>query len=252
MAIWDRIRQYSYWLDRHLTWAVKWIIVINVAVYLVEGLCFVPFAMDDRFLSLFAQNPILRFTQSESGATSVVINWWCPLQFFSYMFVHANFWHLFWNMLTLWFFGPPLEALWGRTGFFKFYLFTGFAAGALHGMLAPFVESGGYPMVGASGAIFGVLLAFALYYPKQQILLWFVLPMPSLYFVALIGLFTFLALLGGGGSHISHLTHLAGLGFGYAWLRLRDRFPAVWLVNEALIPFFHRSRRRASFGERFD
>jgi membrane associated rhomboid family serine protease len=243
MTLREYIRQFNYTLDRNLTRGVKWIILANVAVFLVDQLFFASFGNDDVFLWLFAQNPIVFLRELQYGGIELKINWLCPIQFLSYMFVHATFWHLFWNMLALWFFGPPLEALWGKVAFLKFYLFTGFMAGALHGMIAPFFIGEHYYMIGASGAVFGVLLAFAVYYPQQKVLLWFVLPMSSRYFVMLIGFVTFLSLLGGGGSHVSHLTHLAGLGFGYAWLRLREHFPTVWLFNEAGRPFTRIVRR---------
>jgi len=233
MTIRDYLQQFYYTFDRNLTPAVRWLILANVVVFLIENLVFVPFAIDDVFLGLFAQNPIVRFGESEYGGIDVIINWFCALQFVSYMFLHGNFWHLFWNMLALWFFGPPLEVLWGRRAFLKFYLFTGFTAGALHGMIAPFLIGQEYYMIGASGAIFGVLLAFAIYYPQQQVLVWFVLPMSSRYFVLLIGILTLASLLTSGGSPVSHWTHLAGLGFGYAWIRLRNLFPRVWLFNDS-------------------
>lgn len=230
--------------DRYITRGVKWVLLANVAVFLIENLFFVPFARDDQFIGFLAQSPVVRFTQSEFGGMAVVINWLCPIQFVSYMFVHANVWHLFWNMLALWFFGPPLEALWGKRAFLKFYLFTGFGAGALHGLVAPFFLGQDYYMIGASGAVFGVLLAFAVLFPNQQVLLWFVLPMPSRYFVFLIGIMTLFALLGSGGGQISHFTHLAGLGFAYGWLWLRVRFPMAWLFNESRWPQWRVRRRR--------
>jgi membrane associated rhomboid family serine protease len=243
MTVREFIRQFNATLDRSLTGGVKWILLANVAVFLVEQLVLVPLNWDDIFVYLFAQTPVVRFVEGQSGGIRVLVNWLAPVQFLSYMFIHANVWHLFWNMFALWFFGPPMEARWGRVAFLKFYLFAGFGAGALHGLIAPFFLGENYLMIGASGAIFGVLLAFAMYYPRQPVLLWFILPMPSQYFVALIGFVTLVSLFGSGGSHISHLTHLAGLASGYAWLRLYERFPRLWLVNEAVLPFSRRARR---------
>ena len=236
------VEQVNYTLDRNLTRGVKWLMLINVAVFLVEFFVLIPLRVDDLFIALFAQNPVVQFTESDAGL-GIKFNWLCVMQFFTYMFLHASFWHLFWNMLALWFFGPPLEARWGKVVFLKFYLFTGFTAGALHGLVAPFFTTDNYYMIGASGAIFGVLLAFAICYPQQKVLLWFVLPMASRYFVILIGVFTFLSLLGGGGSTISHFTHLAGLAFGYLWIRLGERYPSAWLFDPRVLPF-SRSRQR--------
>jgi len=236
---------FNRFLDRHLTVGVKWLILANTAVFLTEAFLVVPFGVEDRFFALFAQNPLVSYEQTPLGGVALKINWLCTMQFFTYMFVHANFWHLFWNMLALWFFGPPMEYRWGTVAFLKFYCFTGFAAGALHGLLAPFFVGSHYMMMGASGAIFGVLLAFAIYYPHQQILLWFVIPVPARVLVALIGIFTFLSLVGGARTNISHLTHLAGLGFGYLWIRLHEAYPRAWLFNNDAGPL---GSSRGSFG----
>jgi len=246
MTIRQYFRQINDTLDSHLTRGVKWLILINVVVFLIEHLVFVPLVIDDIFIWLFAQNPIVRLYTEETGSIRVAVNWFCPMQFLSYMFVHANIWHLFWNMLALWFFGPPLEARWERPAFLKFYLLTGFLAGALHGIVAVFFLNQNYYMIGASGAIFAVLLAFAICYPDQKVLLWFVLPMPARYFVLLVGILTFLSLFGTGGSHVSHFTHLAGLGFGYLWIWLRNRFPTMWLFSPHLAPSPRRRRRDRS------
>jgi membrane associated rhomboid family serine protease len=248
----DYIRQFNSTLDRRLTRGVKWLILANVAVFLVEALIFVPLAMDDVFIRRFAQNPIIRYEELPAGAVGMTVNWLCVMQFFTYMFVHASPWHLFMNMLALWFFGPPMEARWGTPVFLKFYLFTGFMAGMLHGMAAPFFIGHNYVMLGASGAIFGVLLAFGIFYPHQQVLLWFVVPIPARLFVIFIGVFTFLSLWGGHEVGISHVTHLAGLAFGYAWIRLREIFPMFWLFNGDPRPFARHFRRSGGFRSRFD
>jgi len=244
MTLREFIRDTNYSINRKLTPAVKWVFFANILVWIVENIAFAPFGLDDWFLWLFAQNPTVSYRLITAGQYALRVNWLCPLQFFSYMFVQLNFWHLFWNMLALWFFGPPIEARLGTPAFLKFYFFTGFCAGALHGMLAPFFYGENYFMIGASGAIFGVLLAFAIFYPHQQVFLWFILPIPSRLFVLLIGVFTFASLFQSGGSGISHLTHLAGLGFGYLWIWLRGIFSGAWLFNSDPRPFARRYGRR--------
>ena len=234
-------------LDRFVTRGVKWLLLINVAVFCVCIVLEVTLKISDNIFGIFAQNPILTIWKSPVG-THVDVNWLCAMQFFTYMFLHADPWHLVMNMLVLWFFGPPLESRWGTTAFLKFYLFVGFAAGALHGMLAPMFIGSNYYMLGASGAIFACLLAFAIYYPNQQILLWFVVPIPARVLVVMLGIFTFLSLLygggpAGGGVNISHLTHLAGLGFGYLWIRLGQQYPQFWLFNNDPGPFGRYGRR---------
>jgi membrane associated rhomboid family serine protease len=230
-------RQFNFMLDQFLSRGVKWIILINLIVFLVDLLLIAPLRYEPNFLALFAQNPIV-YRVLATGDWA--FNWLATVQFMTYMFIHISFWHLFFNMLTLWFFGPPLEHQWGTPMFLKFYLFSGFMAGMLHGLLTPLLQwqiADSYIMIGASGAIFAVLFAFAYFYPNQRILVWFVLPVPAQVLVGILGLLAFYNLWFGGGSHISHLTHLAGLGFGYLWLKGRQRFPGMWLFNEDPGPF---------------
>ena len=137
---------------------------------------------------------------------------WTPL---TYMFLHANMAHILFNMLGLYFFGPRVEVRIGSRDFILLYL----AAGLAGALLSFFFES--VPIVGASGAIFGVLLAFAHFWPDERIYLWFILPVPARLMV--IG-FTFLSLysgLSGAGGGVAHFAHLGG--FVGSWIYLRDR-----------------------------
>lgn len=243
----DLTRQWNAGLDRFLTRGVKWLILINVAVFIVTGL-FASLGID--LFDLFAQNPIVSKRGTQTGIRWD-INWLCAMQFFTYMFLHADFWHLFMNMLVLWFFGPPMEQRWGTVAFLKFYLTTGFLAGALHGVLAPIIIGLNVQMIGASGAVLAVLLAFGLYYPKQTVLLWFVLPIPAGVLVVLIGIITILSLFRSPGSQVSHLTHLAGFAFGYLWIWLGQRYPEYWLFNSDPGPFSRFDRGRGRFRGRF-
>ena len=102
------------------------------------------------------------------AATDVLQKPWSPL---SYMFVHLSFGHLFTNMLVLFFFGPPLESRWGSRFFIKYYLITGLSGAFFSVLLYSWV--GAIPMIGASGAIFGLLVAFAMNWPDSKIYLYF-------------------------------------------------------------------------------
>jgi len=144
-------------------------------------------------------------------------------QLVTYMFVHASFSHVFFNMLTLWFIGVELERMWGTVFFTKFYFVSGLGAGftqVLLGILPlPFAGQFYYPStVGASGAIYGLLLAFALYYPTRPFLVFFIFPVQARYFVMILGglalMFSF-----GGGAGVAHTAHLGGLATGYLYLR---------------------------------
>ena len=113
-----------------------------------------------------------------------------PWTIVTYMFVHGGFMHVFMNMLALFFFGPPLEQKWGSRFFLRFYLVTGLGAAAFSVLL--YSLTGPTIMVGASGAIFGILVAFALNWPDAKIFLYFVFPVPAKWFVAGLGAFTLL------------------------------------------------------------
>jgi len=145
-----------------------------------------------------------------------------PWTLLTYMFVHAGFGHIFFNMLALYFFGPQVEIRVGRRAFLGLYLVSGLA-GALLSLVTPYAH-----IVGASGAVFGVMLAFARYWPRATILIWGVLPVEAR---VLVGITTVLALWGGltgaqGG--IAHFAHLGGFFGGYLYLRVMEaRSPAA-------------------------
>jgi membrane associated rhomboid family serine protease len=152
----------------------------------------------------------------------------------TYMFLHAGVTHVAINMLTLWMFGAELERVWGTRYFLKFYLATGIGAGVLTVLvgLLPFAfarEIYTIPTVGASGAIFGLLLAYGMYYPDRPIYMYFVFPIPARYFVLIIGAISFFA---GGG--IAHATHLGGVAVGYAMLK----GPRVHPLSEVKYRYF--------------
>jgi len=187
-----------------MTPAVKAILIANVAVFV---------------LTYFAPTLILEFglrPKDLFGSLAV----WQPV---TYMFVHAGLSHIFFNMLTLWLIGVQLERRWGTVFFTKFYFVAGLGAGftqVLLGILPlPFADQFYYPStVGASGAIFGLLLAFALYYPTVPFLVFFIFPVQARYFVMILGGLSLLLALGGGGG-VAHTAHLGGLLTGYLYLK---------------------------------
>jgi membrane associated rhomboid family serine protease len=138
---------------------------------------------------------------------------WQPWTAVTYMFVHASFFHLFFNMLVLFFFGPPLEERWGSQEFIKFYLICG-VGGALASLLFPNAL-----IVGASGAIFGVMLAYALYWPDNPIYIWGIFPVKAKWMVAaLIGI-NLLYAMTGTQTGVAHLAHLGGAAAAFVYLR---------------------------------
>src|SRR5215204_667525 len=146
---------------------------------------------------------------------------WQPI---TYMFLHArNPTHILFNMLILWMFGVELERMWRTKFFVKYYFVTGVGAGLLSVAIAllPFsATSATYNanIIGASGALYGLLLAYALYYPDRPILMFLFFPVPAKYFVMILGAIAFITSIEGGGT-VAATTHLAGLAVGYIYLQ---------------------------------
>ncbi len=165
--------------------------------------------------------------------TSPFFHWWQPL---THMFMHGGFWHLFFNMYTLWIFGSQLERVWGAKKFLVFYFVTGLGAALIHtgvewlqmqNWLAE-AAAGSYaaqlsihtlkmtPTVGASGAIYGVLMGYAMLYPDAIMSLVFPpIAMKAKWFVLIFGAVELLTGVTGTGGNIAHFAHLGGLIFGY-------------------------------------
>jgi membrane associated rhomboid family serine protease len=143
-----------------------------------------------------------------------------PWTLLTYAFVHASIGHIFFNMLALFFFGPPLEERWGSTGFLKLYLVS-VAGGALVALLSP------DRVVGASAAINGVMLAYAMTWPDNQVYVWGIFPIKVKYLVMILAAISFFFALDGGGGPVSHLAHLGG--FASAFLYLKSPWaPSAW------------------------
>lgn len=188
--------------------AVKALLIANVAVWLVN---------------LIVPAMTLRLGLSPRDVFTGFALW----QPFTYMFLHdtGGFGHLLFNMLALWMFGTDLEHRWGTRFFTKYYVITGLGAAATTLLLALVSDGVYYSLtVGASGAIFGLLVAWAMYFPHRTILFYFLFPIPARIFVLIVGAIAFLSSLGGPGSGIAHVAHLGGLVVGYLYLKsLRGR-----------------------------
>jgi membrane associated rhomboid family serine protease len=156
----------------------------------------------------------------------VVRNLWV-WQLATYMFLHAGLLHILFNMLALWMFGTELERVWGTRYFLKYYFVSGIGAGVLTVLfsLLPF----GFAqqlhqsiVIGASGAVYALLLAYALYFPDRPIYMYFVFPIPAKVFVLIMGAIAFYSSLSETGGGIANATHLGGLVVGYLYLKGRS------------------------------
>lgn len=154
-----------------------------------------------------------------------------PWTLVTYMFLHGSFMHLLFNMIGLFFFGPRLEERLGGKDFLKLYFGSGIgaalftlAAGSVGMTLGIPVLAAvfGAPVVGASGAVFGILVGYALYWPRHEIWIWGVLPVQARWLVIFLLVTTLWSGITGSRSGTAHFAHLGGLVVGYAYLKWRD------------------------------
>jgi membrane associated rhomboid family serine protease len=179
-----------------MTRAVQWLLALNIGVYFLQLTLFSP----DAVFSALALDPA-RFPGS----------WWTIV---TYMFVHAWLAHLAFNLFTLWMFGPRLEHAWGTRTFVQFYLWCGLGGAVAHLLFAQHSS-----VIGASGAISGVLVAYAIHWPDDEVYLFGVIPMKSRWLIAaMIGMNIIFAL--SPSSRIDWTAHLGGMGFGWLFLKL--------------------------------
>ena len=141
-----------------------------------------------------------------------------PWQIVTYAFLHGDFNHLFFNMLGLWMFGSELEQLWGRNRYLTFY-FASVVAAAITQLLVNLALGAGSPTIGASGGLFGLLLAFGMIFPERTILLFFVIPMKAKFLVLLYGLLELYQGVYVMNSGVAHFAHLGGMLGGLLTLR---------------------------------
>ncbi len=178
-----------------LTPWVKRLLIANVAVFLLT------LALPDvvRYLAFVPANVLST-----------------PWTVITYMFVHDGVWHILFNMLALFFFGSPVEEKFGSNEFIKYYIICG-----LGGAAASFAFAFHNPVVGASAAIYGVMLAFAMNWPDSPIYIYGILPIKAKWLVVI---YVALDLLGAwkGGGGIAHFAHLGGLAAGFIYIKIDD------------------------------
>ena len=193
--------------------AIKILISINFIVYVFQSLA----GKEDIFFRLFGLVPT-------SFITELML--WQPL---TYMFFHAPFYsnigisHILLNMLGLWVFGRELEQAWGKEKFLKYYFLTGVGSGLITFL---FQMDSSSPVIGASGAVYGILLAYGLSYPNRMLYIWGLIPIRSMWLVIIMGSIAFFGLLGKTDG-ISHITHISGMLVGYVLLKKKWKFSDI-------------------------
>ena len=240
MASRSGIKNYRFSFDFYITEGVKYLLIANFAVYILQAFIF-------HFYGVQGFNYFLvRFGLVPSAVVGALRIW----QPFTYLFLHDinSIWHIVLNMLMLWMFGREVEAVWGTSRFLRYYFLTGVGAGILNVIVQALPRFWGRPIsdvptIGASGAIFGVLIACAVLFPDRRAYL-FPIPIPikMKWIVAIMATVTFLGTLGLGESNVSHLCHLGGMLVGYLYLR-RDSY-LFRLRNEVSDWKYQRNRKR--------
>jgi membrane associated rhomboid family serine protease len=185
--------------------ATRALLLANVAVFLLQQLFGASF---ERWLALWPPGAYFE-----------------PWQLLTYAFLHDGLMHIFFNMFALFMFGTPLERYWGSQRFTSFYFVCVLAAGFSQFTVALFEHSQSATL-GASGGIFGLLLAFAIYFPRQRIMLLFPpIPLPAWAFVSIYGLLELFLGITGGEANVAHFAHLGGMLGGAAMIlfwRVKD------------------------------
>lgn len=232
------------------TRTIKWLVIINAAIYLL-------------MLILGAAAPTLSgYIVGYGGLTPfLVVQRGFLWQLVTYLFLHSGLFHILFNMLTLWMFGSALESTWGDRQFLEFYFFCGIGAGLVTIAIAyatylpllaflrmtPFTAT-----IGASGAIYGVMVAFAMYYGNQEFMMF---PLPFMIKAKyLVGILIFISVayaLGAGGPQgVAQFAHLGGAFFGWLYVRFLPRKGLTYLFSERYFgvrnSYYKWKRRRAA------
>ena len=178
---------------------IKWMLIINGAVFLLQ------FFFRGQLEYYLGLTPALFFADFPNYLYSV----------FTYMFLHSTsgIFHLLINMFILWMFGTEIELTWGSRSFARFYLLAGFCGGVLTLLVHP-GQAG--PTIGASGAVYGILVAYWLMFPRRYLYLWFLFPVQVRWAIPALMLISFLS----SDMRVAHMAHLGGALFGLAYLKL--------------------------------
>lgn len=237
------IKSYRVSFDFYITPGIKLLLIANFAVFVFEVLLY-------RFSGISAYAELLKLLGLVPAGVIPGLRIWQP---FSYLFLHdvGSIWHILMNMFMLWMFGRELELVWGKNRFLRYYFLTGVGAGLINVLvkISPVVLGQGIPKtayiptIGASGAIFGILIACAILFPDRRAYI-FPIPVPikMKWIVTGMAAITFLGTLGLGEGSVSHICHLGGMLIGYLYLR-RDSY-LYRLRNEVSDWKYQRNRKK--------
>lgn len=219
---------------------IKSLVIINVVIFIIQHLMLSIFTiggvpLDKVVIYYFALQPFF------DGSGIIPDNSFYIWQLITYQFLHANFWHIFFNLFVLWMFGTELEDEWGPGKFLTFYLLSGIGAAIAHLLISPMLGTIA-PTVGASGAIYGILIAFGLSYPDRPIYMFpFFIPIKAKIFViimiAIELLFGFSV-----NDQIARFAHLGGAATGFLLLKFGDKLKIYSLAEKIFRKNYSRKR----------
>lgn len=211
-----------------LTWAVRRLIIVTASIFVLTYLPAVMFGWNFPF-ALLGLRPF--------DVTHRFLVW----QLVTYLFLHAGFFHLIFNLFALWMFGSELERTWGPRQFLYYFFLTGVGAAAFDVILQPSAIT---TTIGNSGAVYGILLAYGLLFPDRPIYLWLLIPVKAKWFVLFMGVIEFVSSFSNPGSKVSHIAHLGGMLVGLIYLR-GIHLPNRW-------QFRYQEWRRARLRRKFE
>lgn len=199
--------------SRLLPQVIKYLLITNITIFILDNFFFNNLSvgnvnLGEAFLKNFALWPLT------SGL-------FMPWQLVTYMFMHGGFMHILINMFILWMFGFELETIWGSKKFFWYYMMCGVGAGLANLLIAPLLTTVA-PTVGASGAIYGILVAFAFLFPNRKIYLYFFIPIKAKYLIILYMAFDLFSVFGQPDG-VAHVAHLGGAVIGIIYLLITKR-----------------------------
>ena len=199
---------------------VKWLLISNIALFILYFVANTTSA--GQIFLLFALVP------------RAVVQHFAIWQLFTYMFLHDpnGFSHILFNMLTLWMFGTDLERQWGTKRFLTYYFVCGVGAGICVVLMNVLFGEMNGRVIGASGAIYGLLMAFGLLYPDRTLMFSFLFPIKAKYFVMILGAIAFLSTFSVNG-FLSNIAHLGGMLFGYAYLKMQFQTPNLAFIGQS-------------------
>lgn len=211
---------------RGITRAVKYLLLVNVGIFV---------------LMLLSRSEMIYLL----GLTPALVKKGMVWQLVTYMFLHGGLFHILFNMFALWMFGCDIERAWGTREFVKYYFITGVGAGLFTFILS---FNSQIPTIGASGAVFGILVAFALMFPNRLIYVYFLFPVKAKYLVIFFAVIEFLASFRHTSDGIGHFAHLGGMVIGYLYIKSDFRIPSFFRLStylRGLRNLKHRRRMKA-------